>query len=259
MGKKASGKTTVIENVIKHTKGPNTEFIIISSTADKDPTYVRLIKELSEKHNVNIFTEIVDDDENIVEEFLNQMKQTELEKKQEEAQQKQKIDPQIVKIIKKASDGMTTRDKQIQVVKEKPKQNIIPPKPKEYKPKLVSPDYVFVFDDLSEETRNKYVNKLLKTNRHWHIMNLISSQDLNDLMPSALKQLDVILIFGRADDDKLAEMYKKLKLSLNYNTFLKLYKDATSEPYGFLYINRRGKTDEYRKGFTDKYELDKFS
>jgi hypothetical protein len=121
------------------------------------------------------------------------------------------------------------------------------------KRKIIYPDYIIVCDDLGDSMRNKALTQLLKTNRHYRTMVILSSQDLNDLLPAARKQLDYVLVFGRQSQAKMKDLYDNLKLDIDFQDFLELYSDATSKQYSFFYINRAGKEDEFRKGFTEKY------
>lgn len=127
--------------------------------------------------------------------------------------------------------------------------------PDEKKQKVITPDWIFIIDDCGDEARNKYLQQLMKTNRHYKAMILIASQHLNDLAPASIKQLQYIFLFARFSFDKLNELYKSLQLSIDFEKFVQLYNDATSVPYGFLYIGREPSGDKFRKGFTEQYMI----
>ena len=59
---------------------------------------------------------------------------------------------------------------------------------KKRKPKYLAPDYILVFDDVSNELKARSIANLLKKNRHLKIKTIISSQYPNDLLPESRKQ-----------------------------------------------------------------------
>jgi len=126
-------------------------------------------------------------------------------------------------------------------------------KPKHRKEKKMSPEYVFVFDDLGAEMRNPAVNLLLKTNRHYRCKVILSSQYVNDLMPESLKQIDYFLLFGGHSIDKLEKIYKDADLPVTFDLFLQLYKNATENKFNFLYIDTRD--IKFRKNFNVEYQM----
>jgi hypothetical protein len=72
----------------------------------------------------------------------------------------------------------------------KPKQKLIifdneKKKKKVYKLKKLSPEFIFVFDNLSDKLQNKYISALLKQNRHYKAKVIISSQYYNDITKQA--------------------------------------------------------------------------
>jgi hypothetical protein len=110
-----------------------------------------------------------------------------------------------------------------------------PKKPR--KSKFIDCEYIIVFDDLSTELKSKSLVGLLKKNRHFKAKIIIASQYYLDLLPESRKQMDYFLLFKSQSLDKLQAIYKDADLSIDYETFLKLYKDATEEKYSFLYID----------------------
>jgi hypothetical protein len=104
--------------------------------------------------------------------------------------------------------------------------------------------------------RDKWLTQLLKTNRHYKCKVIMSGQNLNDLDAPARKQLDYCLIFGRLPSEKIEQLKKDLDLTITEQQLEELYKNATSEPFQFLYIGRSPGHDTYRKGFTEQYQID---
>ena len=81
---------------------------------------------------------------------------------------------------------------------------------------------------------------------------LIFTYSIN-LEPSTILQLSYILIWGGFPDIQIEALYNKIGFKLPFHLFLRAYKDATSEPFNFLYIDRP-KT-ELRKNFDMKYDF----
>jgi hypothetical protein len=115
------------------------------------------------------------------------------------------------------------------------------------------PRFIIVMDDQGKKMRDNAVARLTKNNRHHKSMVIMSAQSLTDLHPETITQLDYTLMFDRIPVPKVYDLYEKLDLSMDYDTFLKDYTDATKKPFGFLYISRSGAKDELRDGFTEKY------
>jgi len=237
---KGSGKTTVLTNLLWHMIGPDTKVIIISPTVELDKTWINCKDKLEKKgYSVQTFNSINDVDNgvrfNVIREFLDENKYVDEPKTQNQ--------PIAVPIRSLNIDPF-----------EKPKQPQPQPQPKEPKKmKKISPAYIIIIDDCGAECRDKNLEQLMKTNRHYKTLVLISSQSLHDLTPNQIRQLQYVFLFARFSYDKLESLYKSLDLSIDFDKFLELYHDATNKKYGFLYIGREPDGDEYRKGFTDKY------
>lgn len=241
---KGSGKTVTLTNTMWHCIGSNTKVIICSPTVAIDPTYIATVKRLNNKgYSVETFSGIVDDGMNIIEDFLNEQKHHEEEPNTVAS---------VVNVIKKSgrelliggrrTDKPNVKPVAVQTVEQKKK-----PKRK------ITPDWIFIIDDCGAEARNKFLQQLMKINRHYHAMILIASQHLNDLAPASIKQLQYIFLFARFSLDKLLELYKSLDISIPIEKFVEIYHDATKEKYGFLYIGREPSGDVFRKNFTEQY------
>jgi hypothetical protein len=115
------------------------------------------------------------------------------------------------------------------------------------------PEYIFVFDDLSDQLKSKSLTALLKKNRHFKCKIIVSSQYLHDLEPQALKQMDYWLIFAGQPLEKLQKIYKDADVAVDFETFVKVYQNATAKEYCFMYVDVQ--KDKFRKCFTDEYEL----
>jgi hypothetical protein len=232
-----------------HSIGPETKIIICCPTYSLDPTYVDLIAKLKRKgHQVEAFYDIVDDDgTNIIDQFLanNTVEDSDDEDDSKEPVRKVPYKPHHIRITtlqpdqSKQSSGVRKGDPFKRTVK---------------KSKLITPKYIIIVDDCGKNMRNLGLEKLLKTNRHYRTMTITSGQDLNDLTPAMIKQLQYILLFPRFPDEKLRRLHELLSLTVDYDTFARLYANATAKKYNFLYIGRDSQ-DEFRHNFDKKFIL----
>ena len=230
--KKKSGKTSVINKIIRSCTNKNTNVIVFCSTANKDATWIEIKKWLDDKKMKNtFFTSLVEENAHVLEVLLNELKKEDealdLEDKKEEEE------PKLLKFDKNDSYMKVTIRKR--------------------KPKKKAPELLIIFDDLSTELKDKYVAALLKTNRHYKSKVIISSQYPYDLKPDSRKQFDYWLLFKGQPLDKLEKIYESCDLNIPFEVFLDMYKHATEGDYNFLYIDTN--TDKFRKNFNQEYNI----
>jgi len=241
--KKKSGKTSLISNIIKKTTDKDTIFYLFVSTHSIDPSWKSIIKYLDEKGcMVNVYDSIYEGKVNHLDNVINALTGNEEEPK----------DLKNKKAIKKMS-GIIERPVKLffgEGYKEPP-----PPPEPEVKKKLITPKYMFIFDDISSQLKNPAVAKYMKVHRHFLSSTIISSQYVKDLQPSAITQIDYFIAFKNFSVDKLLHIYKLLDLSLEFDDYLKLYYYATSQPYSFLYTNVRN--EQTRMGFNKVISIKK--
>lgn len=217
LGKKRSGKTSVIFKILKSCAGKKTIVHIICATVFKDDTYEAIEEMLKKKGcEVNKYTSIDEKLSDIITDLQAEDKQTEPEKKKER------------KPVMVFGDESDEEEK------------------KEPKDRKISPEQIFILDDLSHTLRSPVVAELMKKNRHFKSMVICSSQNLNDLLPESILQLQYCLMFPHIPREKLVEAHKKLDLSTPLNKFLELYYYATKEQYNFLYVDAM---DKFRQNF----------
>jgi len=85
---------------------------------------------------------------------------------------------------------------------------------------------------------DKSVSNIVKKNRHFFCRIIISTQNL--MFSDIFRQMDQILIFkGLQHTDKLKQIYDNTDLCVSYETFLRLYNEATKRPWSFLYVDVR--------------------
>lgn len=233
--KKKSGKTTVIYNILDSCADKDTNIIFFVSTIDKDASYKKILKMLDKKKiNHTEYTDFIEDGVNLVSELVHVLNMDAEKKIMEEEDKKNK--KQKNPIIK--FEGEKSKEE----IKEEKKKD----------KKVISPEYILVFDDMGNSLRNDAITTLMKKNRHYKMKVILSSQNLYDLAPSAIKQLDNILLFRSFDVEKLEKIYKGLDLNIGLDNFHKLYNYATEKPYNFLWVDNLG---EYRKNFNEKLSI----
>ena len=232
--KRKSGKTTLIYNILKNCTNKRSNVVFFCSTIHRDSTY-KIILDMLEKKGINtmVYSHFIEGKENLLNGILDELN-AELEAKEDEKIkiEEQKLNP-------------------------KPKIELFPVEQKterkERKPKKLSPEYIFIFDDLGNDLRHQCITQLFKTSRHYKAKVIVSSQYIHDLSNSAIKNLDYTLIFKSFNREKLMVLFEALDLSIEFETFEKLYNDATAKPFNFLYVDSRDNT--YRKNFNERYLL----
>jgi hypothetical protein len=188
-----------------------------------------------EKKKVNVvsYDHFIEGKENVLNTILEELNKS----LEEEEEEKERI----------KQDKLEPKPKMELFPKEEPKER------KERKPKKLAPEYVFIFDDLGNDLRHPSITQLAKVSRHYKCKLIFSSQYIHDLSNSCIKNLDYTLIFKSFNREKLLTLYEALDLSIEFETFEKLYQDATAEPFNFLYVDSR--ENLYRKNFNRAYIL----
>jgi hypothetical protein len=239
LAKKNSGKTTTIYFTLEKCSGKHTKFIFIVSTLDKDPIWNAIVDKLGEERCATFKSLYDDDDVNIIQQFMDD-------------NNSDKIAPE--EVSQSGGGGVPLNNfkkNQRQIGSGEPP---TPPAPKVDTWKYNYPKFIIVMDDLGDTMRDKSVTQLLKTNRHFDAMTIISSQSLNDLDKPARLNLDYMLIFPKLPIEKLKMIHQDLNLSTEFDDFLKKYEEATKEKYNFLYIGRSESEEEYRKNFNEAFD-----
>jgi len=226
-----SGKTTTIFNILKNIMDKRTSFYGFVGTHNCDPSY-EIIKTYFDKKDINY-------------EFYYDIKEKGLRKhyladlikqfKEEEKNDKKKVETIYYET------SIFGNDDEIKI------------KTTQYKPKKQVPERVILFDDMSVDLRDQYVNKIIKEFRHYKCVVIISSQTLFDVLPSSRESLNYFLLFKGIENKKIQDLYDKIGLNIGVETFEELYKDATREKYSFLYVS---KNKEFRKNFSYEYILE---
>lgn len=234
VARKKSGKTSVINTIIRTCLNKCSKVYIFCSTVHKDATWKLILDYLKDRGiAVEVYTGMNEDKENVLQGILDQLNIPEEESSEEEKPKKKKT---FIKWDDSDED--------------KPK--------KEYKPKRIACENMFIFDDISTELKNPALNALMKANRHYKAKVIVSTQYPLDLLPSQRKQVDYLLAFKGHPEDKLRIIHRDCDISLPFETFEQIYKHATAVPEGskdkpFLYIDCIN--EKFRKSFNREYQL----
>ena len=228
LAKKKSGKTTVIKHIIERCATKDTTVLVFCSSFHKDKSWLA-IQEWCDDHEIPIegFTSLIVDGSNKLEEELGDLKaepsKDEKKKKVPEPKQYIEVDEEFgfVEVQKAPEAAPAVRKRQS---------------------KFAPLDYIFVFDDLGDELRDKTVAQLLKTNRHWKAKVIVSTQYITDLAPASRRQFDYWLLFSKLSPKNLNMVRESAGLDLEEDEFVNLYNQATKRPYDFLYIDTRDMT-----------------
>ena len=229
---KKSGKTTVIYNILKKCIGKDTTVIFFVSTLFKDPTYLSMMKML-DANGINYIphTSLKEDGVDHLAELVDALKHKCKEEYYQQGEEKQVKNKKCVLMENEEEDD----------------------KKEKKKSKYLAPDYLLIFDDLSEDLKSPSLTTLLKKNRHYGMKIIVPSQYWNDILLESRNQCDYVLIFKNIAKEKIAEIRKNVSMPLENEEFYKIYKFATSTPYSFLYYDKAN--DTYRKNFNIEIKL----
>ena len=224
LAKKKSGKTTVINKILKECADERTMVVIFCSTLYKDNSYKKIIQRLKKKKiPVKYFTSLYDEQKrNRFKMFIEEIGDESIDFSDD--------------TLSSESDESFGMDDIF-----KPYDYYTNPKRKERKPrekKTEAPELIFIFDDLISEMRDTYVNAYFSKNRHYKSKVIASVQYLKYLLPTAYQNLDYCLVFKNIDSDKLMILHERLDLKLPFDQFYDLYLKATNySKYSFFYID----------------------
>jgi hypothetical protein len=226
--KRKSGKTSVLAEILDKTSNKHTVFWIFCPTTNIDDSWKAILKSLTDKGaQVNVFDSIMDGKTNQLSKIIDTL-----------AKGDEHDEKQIKPVRKLISDE--TRIEQIRPEK---------------KPKKLSPEHIFVMDDLSHELKNPALYKLLKNGRHLKAAVYLSFQYPNDLLPQGWKNCEYAICFKSFSEDKLEHIHRCLDLTIPIDKFVQLYSYVMQQRgYDFLFIDV--KNELYRKNFNKKLVIE---
>lgn len=221
--RKNSGKTNCIGAIIRACTTKDTHIIGFVSTCDKDPNWLAIREWLDKKKYQSDFNHSIFDDSgrNILAQLIDDLQKGDVED-----------EPEIKTQVLNIGEHKVIR------------------KPK--KPKKIIPKYLVIFDDLSNEMRNKHIPAMLRKNRHFQMMTISSSQYANDFHPSHMRNTDYFLLYSGLTDIKLEHYYTQADLNLAFDKFKEMYLKASDKKYSFFLIDTH---NVFRKNFNEQFIL----
>lgn len=233
VGKKNSGKTVTLFNIMCNRIETNTTVVIFSSTLYCDDTWIAIRKWLHDKGiPTMLHTSLIEDGVNALEELYMQLEDEAKARDEAKQNKKEKKHKPIAAI--KTDDDDDEEDE------------------KEKKPKYLASDWLIILDDMSSEIKNKSLEVLIKKHRHHKSTILIANQTLNDLAVASRKNIDYWILFRDLDQKKLLEIYSKCSFGVKFPQFESMYLDATKMPFGFFYFDCN--TTDFRANFNLRYK-----
>ena len=209
IGKKKSGKTSLIYTLIKDFCTKKTIVLFFVSTFHKDNTYKVIRDYLDEKKIIyQGFTELKTDGVDNVQCFL--------EANKGEPESDSDSDEEIKT---SASAERALRACNFGIVEKK--------ESKKTKKKF-EPEYILVFDDLSDELQSKTISALCKKNRHFRCKVILSTQSVKDIISRTIAQMDYVALFKHLNEESIQTIYERLEPNISFKEFLVMYKDVTS-------------------------------
>lgn len=230
----SGGKTTTLYNILKHRVNKTCKLFIFSSSHYNDLVWQEIKKLLDKKKcEVVYYTDLINNGVNTVKALIQSIMEL---KKEEEEEADEEPDKPHYELID---------DVVVKMKSEKER------KPKE--PKLKAAEHIIIFDDQAGVLRDPSIGVMLKSARHYRIACYILSQDLIDLSPTALQQLDYLMIYGNIPTERLEHIWRHSGLNITFDKWLSMYHEATKERYSFFYVNRRSKDPDYRINFSRQF------
>lgn len=273
--KKKSGKTVVIQDIIKECADPKqTSVIAFCSTITKDQAWLDLASWCKKrKLHFQGFPSILEDKVDRIQRFINKLEEegddrdiddSDEEYDSEASSQEDFFasdsdsysseysdDDLFEGVNRKQKIGLENEvgDRRLKKLfdRRRERTSLVP------KSKFRAPEYILIFDDLSHQLRLPSMVSLMKKNRHFKCKVIVSSQWPNDLKPEQIKQMDYILVFRSMSEEKLKKLRTDGDLAIEEEDLLRIYHDATKDPYNFLYIDTRN--EQYRKNFDEMYNI----
>lgn len=246
VAKKKSGKSQAVFYMLKKCAGKNTKIYAFVSTLYKDATYAVMRKYFKKKKIEFIgHQSMKDENGNILSDIVSNLQAEAEEEADSDSEEEEESGP-VYSCYDLYKEACRLNNEHC-AMEESEEQKASRP------PKYLAPDYIFLFDDLSSELKSPALETLLKSNRHYKCKTIISTQYIHDIRPEALKQMDIWILFKGQPIKKLEKIYQDADISIPFELFVQIYKNATKKKYSFLYIDTRN--DKFRKNFSTMYNI----
>lgn len=246
VAKRKSGKTSVIFHILTHCTSPKTHVIIFCSTLYNDANWIEIRKWLEKRGNpMETYTSTNEDGEdqiqNLYQTFTDEAKEREQREEEPDNEDMHNKTDRILAYFDKHNIEKNKKSK------------------KEKKEKHLSPKYVIIFDDISNELKSTWFIKLMKESRHFLAKIIIGTQYLHDIKPETLAQVGLWLIFKGLTKEKLELIHQRTDLDIPFEQFWNAYKLATTltrkEQHPFFYVDVRH--EELRRNFNKRIVFQK--
>lgn len=254
LARKNSGKSTVIYRALEQCVAKGTNVFIFSPTVHMDATYKKMIAMLKKKKcNVIAKEHFIENGVDLIQEILAVINN----KEDEEMDEKTELptppllnfgDPRFQEVNRCSNGECTLVPRSIKKEKKVKK--------KSQRGKLITPESIFVFDDLSSVLRHKSISQLMTKNRHYKLKTFLACHSVNNLDKMALSCIDVFHVFANVSNEKIEELREKVNITFKNDSKKKdsklqqIYDMATAGRYNFLYIDRIN--DCYRRNFNER-------
>ncbi len=116
-------------------------------------------------------------------------------------------------------------------------------------------EILLIIDDCSSELKkDKRIGTLIKRLRHAKTTNIISTQDYHDVPPGLRKNIDTFIIFPKFAVEKMKLIHQEADVDLDFDVFLRIYKDATKNKYNFFFADPTN--CDYRHNLNKRYLIE---
>ena len=230
-GRKASGKTVILYNLLKHCCDKKTKIVVFCPTQDLDKSWQGIKEMLEERGNEVIEHRNLDKEalDILIEEICSPVEEE--ESKPEE--KKKEVKPELDLF----GDKKKEKEEEEKIAKERPS-------------RYLSPEIIFVFDDLGGAMRNQRIYELNKKNRHLKCMTIYVAQWITNLTPQALGQCDHLLLFRGINEKGIKHIVDKCSLPWDAGDFNETYKNfINAKKYNFITVDKN--KGEFRYKFNN--------
>ena len=259
-----SGKTNVIRFLLNELASQHTKIVVFAGTINSDHVWGKIVQEWEERKNpIEEHTSIYNATEhNILAIMVDRLQREALALKNKKKDKKIKAERKM-RFEYEKSMGLKNpeRSKIIRVAKpviqdEEDPADMDKDEDEKDPDKILTRKRIFVFDDLSGELRGKTITRLTKEHYHYKVMNIISSQVMNDIEPGARQQVKLWLLFKGLAEKRLEIIYLEAGFDdteIPYKLFKYMYKMVTKERYQLFYVNRE--ESDFRHNFDQKIDV----
>lgn len=234
LGKRRSGKSTLVYNLIEKFATKNTIVLFFVHTFHKDENYKEMRDMLDKK---GILYQHYDDIVDGVVEFMEEQKNDKQNREDDVGEQKSTYSISNTIINNLITDMITGKTQM-----EEDSMGTVASSKRKKKPEPL--EYIIVFDDVSDSLRETAVKKLIKNSFHYRSKIILATQGHADFSPDIYANLDYLALYKNFNEYALEHIYNKIELTIDFERFKELYHRITDGSYDFLFIDRNN--DSFR-------------